>query len=199
MSDDYASVARLAIADPPYPRFVGAGGMKSRAARWYGTGQRSAKDRPADVHADAAEWDDPSRHRRLLLDLCDDYDGWAIATTPDGLFAYGDLPPECRVMVWVRPNATPGAHRIRSLYEVVIVFPPAGRRSNRNGAGMVPDVLTCRIPRIGFPGAKPITWTHWVLDALGYRPGDIVADLFPGSGMVERAINERQLALEGIG
>lgn len=178
-------VARLAIADPPYPPFVGSGGTKNRASRWYGTGQRSTKDQPADVHDEAHEWDDPARHRRLLLDLLDEFDGFAIATSPDGIAAYGELPAAMRIMAWVKPNAAPGSHRIRSLWEPVLLYPPAGRRSNRGGVGMVPDVLTCALPaRRTFIGAKPPEWTRWVLDALSYEEGDEVVDLFPGSGSV---------------
>ena len=179
---------KLAIADPPYPPFVGAGGFKPRASRWYGMKQRSSTDVAADTHPAAQDWDDPATHRRLLESLQDSYDGWAIATTPDGIAAYGPLPPPCRIMAWVRPNASPGAHRLRSLWEAVIVFPPAGRRSNRGGAGSVPDVLTHPVPR-GFRGSKPPEWTHWVLDALSFNPGvDTVDDLFPGSGAVASAI-----------
>lgn len=185
---------RLAIADPPYPPFVGAGGRKNRASRWYGDGQRSVKDQPADRHPEAAEWDDPARHRRLLLELLNQYDGWAIATSPDGIAAYGNLPAECRIMAWIRPNAAPGSHRLRSLWEPVILFPPAGRRSNRNGAGCVPDVLTAALGRRTFIGAKPPAWVEWVLDALGYDPEtDRVDDLFPGSGVVAEVLRNRTL------
>lgn len=187
---------RLAIADPPYPPFHGAGGRRPRASRWYGDNQRSQKDKPADRHSAAAEWDDLPRHRQLLLDLMDGYDGWAIATTPDGLAAYGPLPPPCRILAWVKPNAAPGSHRLRSLWEPVILYPPVGRRSNRNGAGMVADVLTCALPRQrGFIGAKPRQWVEWVLDALGYDPAtDTVDDLFPGSGAVAAVIAQGRIA-----
>lgn len=186
----------LAIADPPYPPLIGSGGRKNRASRWYGTGQRSRKDRPADNHPEAHLWDDPSTHRQLLLQLMEKYDGWAIATSPDGIAAYGDLPVGVRIMVWVKPNATPGSHRIRSLWEPVILYPPAGRRSNRNGVGMTPDVLTANAPRIGFPGAKPEQWTRWVLDAMTYDPNaDQVDDLFSGSGSVGDAVGVAQPAL----
>lgn len=146
------------------------------------------KDKPADYHPDAHHWDNPAHHRALLETLTATYDGWAIATSPDGIAAYGPLPKECRIAVWVKPNATPGAHRIRSLWEAVIVYPPVGRRSNRGGTGMVPDVLTCPAPRKGFPGAKPPEWTRWVLDMLTHQPGDTVDDLFVGSGSVTAAI-----------
>lgn len=186
---------RLAIADPPYPPFIGSGGRKNRASRWYGEGQRSRTDRPADVHPDAAEWDDPARHRALLVELLDTYDGFAVATSPDGLAAYGDLPAAARLMAWVKPNAQPGAHRLRSMWEPVILYPPAGRRSNR-GVGMVPDVLTAPVTP-GFIGAKPLQWVGWVLDAMSYDPDtDTVDDLFPGSGAVGTALGSRPLPLE---
>src|SRR5688500_3178182 len=180
---------RLAIADPPYPPFIGSGGRKNRASRWYGTGQRSRTDKPADVHPDAALWDDPATHRALIERLTADYDGFAIATSPDGLAAYGELPVGARIMAWVKPNAIPGSHRLRSMWEPVILFPPAGRRSNRGGVGAMPDVLTEPAPRRGFHGAKPEAWSRWVLAAMGFDPAaDTVDDLFTGSGMVTVAI-----------
>lgn len=179
---------RLAIADPPYPPFIGAGGRKNRASRWYGDGQRSRTDRPADVHPEAAEWDDPVRHRQLLLDLLAEFDGFAIATSPDGVAAYGPLPAATRLLAWVKPNAQPGSHRLRSMWEAVILYPPEGRRSNRGGAGALPDVLIEPAPR-GFIGAKPPAWTRWVLDALSYNAEtDEVTDLFAGSGAVAAAL-----------
>ena len=179
---------KLVIADPPYPPFVGSGGKKNRASRWYGNGQRSATDRPADFHPSASEWDSNERHRQLLLDLMARYDGWAIATSPDGLAAYGDLPVGSRIMAWIKPNACPGSHRILSLWEPVIVYPPVGRRSNRGGAGSTKDVLTENCQR-GFRGQKPERWTHWVLDALSYCPStDSVEDIFSGSGSVAKAV-----------
>jgi hypothetical protein len=178
---------RLAIADPPYPPMLGAGGRKNRASRWYGNAQRSTTDRAADRHDDAAEWDDPLRHRLLLEHLVGHYDGWAIATSPDGVAAYGLLPAAARVMCWVKPNAMPGAHRLRSSWEAVIVLVPEGRRSNRGGRGQISDVLVAPVRRLGFKGAKPDEWTWWVLEALGYADGDTLDDLFPGSGAVGSA------------
>lgn len=191
-------MSRLAIADPPYPpsrgeRFDLADGgarevVRSRARRWYGDGTRSADQTVADFHPDAAEWDDPARHRRLLDELVDEFDGWAIATSADGLRCYWPLPISSRVMVWVRPNALPTSRRIASMHELVIVLPPRARRARVAGAHQVPDVLTAPAPSIGFPGAKPPAWTRWVLDALGYDPDvDELVDVFPGSGSVAAA------------
>lgn len=185
---------RLAIADPPYPPSRGIGGIKPRASRWYGDNQRSQTDRPSDNHPDARVYDDPAAHRALLDRLCDEYDGWAIATTPDGLQTYGDLPLGTRIMAWVKPNAQPGSHRLRSSWEPVIVLPPASRCSNRGGVGQMSDVLVANTPG-GFIGAKPHEWTRWVLDALGYDPeADTVDDIFRGSGAVAAAIAQGVLA-----
>ena len=161
---------------------------RSRACRWYADdGVRAQHDRQADHHAAAREWDDPTRHRALLEQLAAEYDGWAIATCPDGLEVYAPIPVNARVLIWVKPNAIPGGHRIRQMWEPVIVMPPEGRWNRRGG--QVPDVLTARVPTVGFAGAKPPQWTRWVLDALGYDPDtDEVTDVFPGSGLVSQAI-----------
>lgn len=179
---------RLAIADPPYPPYTGTGGRKPRGSRWYGADHRGNNRSAADLHPAADEWESPERHRLLLLDLEANYDGWAIATAPDALEIYAPLPVGVRIGVWVKPNGIPGSHRLRSVWEPIIIRVPAGRRRNV-GRGAIPDVLTAPSPRTGFAGAKPEAWTHWVLDAFSYDPGaDIVEDLFPGSGAVAAAV-----------
>lgn len=188
---------RLAIADPPYPPMLGERRDKpggpvrvysySRARRYYGNGTRPAEETPADFHADAGEWDDEARHRRLLEELLEQYDGWAIATTPDGLRCYHPLPVPARIMVWHRPNAQAGSNRLASKWEAVILYTPEGRRAVR-GPLQVSDVLKATVRYTGFPGAKPPEWTRWVLDAMGYDADiDTVDDLFPGSGAVATA------------
>lgn len=183
---------KLAIADPPYPPMfsvrhdLAAGGerltQRSRATQWYGE------------HPDAGDYDDLNTHRALMADLIDRYDGWAIATTPDGLGAYHPLPVAARVMAWVRPRAQPGGHRLLSMWEPVIVYVPACRRARTSGR--VPDVLTAAVPQAGFIGEKPAVWTRWVLDALGHDPDtDTVTDLFPGSGAVSAAAAQDVLNL----
>lgn len=183
---------RLAIADPPYPPMYAerrdrpTGPLRltsrSRAVRWYGGTAGSS-----DHHPRAADWDDLNTHRQLMLELLDEFDGWAIATTPDGLGAYHPLPVSARVMAWHRPTAMPGGSRLASRWEPVIVFMPESRR-DRAAGDRVSDVLTANVSRSGFIGAKPPEWTRWVLAALGYEPGeDEVVDIFPGSGAVAAA------------
>lgn len=204
---------RLAIADPPYPPILSErrdrpGGnvrvtYRSRATRWYGeppgvVRHNRGRTRPADYHPDAADYDDLSTHRRLLERLVEEYDGWAIATTPDGLGAYHPLPVAARVMAWTRAGAIPGGHRIQSAWEAVIVLPPEGRRARTAGPRML-DTLATRVHSGGFVGAKPPEWTRWVLEALGFAAGDTVDDLFPGSGAVAAEIHRVRAELGGRG
>jgi hypothetical protein len=192
---------RLAIADPPYPphtteRYDTADGRprvttRSRARRYYGDGTRCADERPADFHPAAGEWDDPARHRALLEQLLDEYDGWAIATTLDGLDCYRPLPVPARTMIWQKLSTPRGSGRIAVTLEAVIAYAPADRRARGRGPfAQVPDYLRCEPPAgAKFAGAKPPRWTRWVLDALGYDPdADTVADLFPGSGYVSTEV-----------
>lgn len=190
---------RLCIADPPYPpqrserRDLAGGGVRvvsrSRSQRWYGDHSDRGGNKAADWHPAAAEWDDPRRHRLLLEQLLDEFDGWAIATTPDGLDCYRPLPVPAHTMAWVKPRAMPTAHALTSSWEPVIVYVPEGRRARRGSAALqVPDVLSAAPPGAGFAGAKPAAWTRWVLTALGYDSGtDELVDLFPGSGAVSAA------------
>lgn len=193
---------RLAIADPPYPPYAdrsarGNGGwLQSRARYWYSDqASHSGTAYAADHHDDAHDWDKAATHRALLETLHAEYDGWAIATSSDGGPWYGDLPRGGRQMIWVNPKSMSGASRVRSIHELVLTFVPAERRRMSSGPS-VNDVLIEPSQATGFPGAKPPRWTHWVLDALGYDPDtDTVADLFPGSGAVTRAIEYYQAAM----
>lgn len=172
---------KLAIADPPY---------LGRAVRWYGEGGRASGGglHRADVHPDAAEWDDPETHRALVRRLEGDFDGWALAASPDSLPLYLAEAPAVRVMVWHKRNAVPSGSRIRACWEPVLISTP---RTSRAFGVPVNDVLDAPAPGGGFAGAKPAAWTRWVLAALGYDPEtDEVADLFAGSGSVTAELRQ---------
>ena len=154
---------KLAIADPPYPPLRREDGRTHRrASRYYGGRPLSKTDNGPDFHPDAARWDDPKNHRLLLESLLDQYDGFAIATAPDGLEAYAPLPAACKILSWVKPTAPPGSHLIRTMWEPVICLTPKGRRSNRAMGRSVPGVLIQAAPRKNFVGAKPAEWFAWV-------------------------------------
>jgi len=177
---------KLCIADPPY---------LGRAVRWYGTGGcgNGHGKGQADNHPEANRWDDPKSHIALVKDLQSNYDGWAIALTVHSLSTYlsvldTDSRNGIRVCVWHKPSASPSGSRIGNHWEPVIVKVAKDRKGRQNDLKNTKDVLTANPNRKGFVGSKPIQWTHWVLDLMGYQEGDEVIDLFNGSGAVKEAI-----------
>ena len=188
---------RLAIADPPY---------LGRAARHYGPGanaretfgsgpKRSSTGRRASSyatteHPDAAEWDDPATHRRLLDELERDFDAYAVAGWPTSLPVYLEHRPDLRVAVWHKTRAVPGGSRIITSWEPVYLRLPDHRLPRAPGMS-VRDVLTHHADGQRHTGAKPPAWTRWVLTLLGYDPDrDTVVDLFPGSGAVSTELTQ---------
>ena len=153
----------FAYADPPYP---------GQVARHY-----------AD-QAGACE----VNHAILIGTLCRDYpDGWALSTSSTALRYVLDLCPEdVRVGAWVKPfasfkpNVNPGY-----TWEPVIFR--GGRKLGRK-VPTVRDYVSCNITlKRGLSGAKPDAVCDWILSFLGFRDGDTLDDLFPGTGPMSRA------------
>ena len=176
---------KIAIADPPY---------LGRAVRWYGVGgcgDGYGKGQ-ADQHPEAYLWDQPQTHQQLVKDLDEQYDAWAIAMSVHSLSTYlqvveTDSRNGIRVGVWHKPSASPSGSRIANHWEPVLFRIPADRRAWGKGES-VKDVFSAPPLRSNFVGAKPPSWTEWVLDVLGYMPGDEVTDIFAGSGAVTKAL-----------
>jgi hypothetical protein len=153
---------RLAYADPPYP------------------GLARAK------YAREPSYAGEVNHAELVARLGRDYpDGWALST---GAYALRDVlplcPPGARVCAWVKPN---GVSRkswgLHNAWEPLIVV---GGRQEPPG---VRDWLRAK-PAIGggsLVGRKPLAFCAWLFDCLGMQPGDALADLYPGTGIVGRA------------
>lgn len=182
---------KLCIADPPY---------LGRAVRWYGAGgcgDGYGKGQ-ADNHPEAHIWDDPKTHQMLVHDLEEQYDGWAIAMSVHSLSTYlqiieTDSRNGIRVCVWHKPSAVQSGSRISNNWEPVLIRVPTSRKGWASGRQRTTDVATINPPRHGFVGAKPVEWTHWILDLLGYEDGDEVVDLFHGSGNVTLALETPRL------
>jgi hypothetical protein len=82
--------------------------------------------------------------------------------------------------------------RIAYTWEPVIFMP--GRDRSKEGASVGRDHMAESITmQKGLPGAKPEKFCSWVLDLMGWMPGDEVADLFPGTGVMGRVSAKRQL------
>lgn len=161
---------RFAYADPPY---------LGLAQKFYGH-----------LHPEAAEYDKPETHQRLIDRLCDEYDGWAMSLHSPALREILPMcPPDVRVMAWVKPFASfkPGVG-VAYAWEPVIFR--GGRKRTRQQM-TVRDWCAVNITlKRGFTGAKPRDVVLWMLDVLNAQPDDDIVDLFPGSGAVSEAIEQ---------
>lgn len=157
----------MAYADPPY---------LGLAEKFYGH-----------LHAEAAEYDKPETHQRLIERLCADFDGWAMSLhTPTLRTILPMCPPEARVAAWVKPFASfkPGVG-VAYTWEPVIFW---GGRKRPKEAGTVRDHIAENITlKRGFQGAKPDNVCFWIFEILGMQADDEFTDVFHGSGAVGRA------------
>lgn len=139
------------------------------------------------LHSEAAEYDKPETHQRLIDRLCDEYDCWALSLhSPSLRLILPMCPADVRVMAWTKPFASfkPGVG-VAYTWEPVIVR--GGRRRSREQC-TVRDY--CAVPitlKRGFTGAKPAEFCYWLFEVLNLEPGDTFDDVFPGSGAVGSA------------
>lgn len=163
---------RIAYADPPFP---GQAGLYA--------------DQPGTV----GEVD----HAALLREL-ETYDGWALSTSSDpGLRLILPLcPVGVKVCPWVKPRGVDKKSRgLNRTWEPLIVSP-----ARRDRPGMR-DWLKAHAARGGgtLIGRKPLAFCRFMFRAVGLRPGDSLADLYPGTGIVGRAWAEASRSSRGDG
>ena len=163
---------RFCYADPPY---LGV------AQKHYGA-----------LHDEAHHYDTVDGHAQLIDRLvCEFPDGWALSASSPSLQTLLALcPTDVRVMPWVKPFASfkPGVG-VAYAWEPVIVR--GGRKRSREQP-TVRDWVSANITmERGFPGAKPRAFALWIMDVLNVQKGDELVDLFPGSGAMQAAFDER--------
>ena len=167
---------QFAYADPPY----------------LGNGKR----RYAPFHDNANEYDTKEAHLTLVNKLVNEYnDGWALSCNPKDLqWLLPAMPNDVRVCAWAKTF-----HQIRVNVSVQYAWEPVlirGGRYMRHRRPMTRDWISGTIAmRKGLPGAKPDYFFNWVLAMLGYQNGDIVHDIFPGTGGLSEAL--KQFSSEG--
>jgi len=142
-------------------------------------------------HPEAGIWDTVQAHQDLIEKLVSEYpDGWALSASSPSLRTLLSLCPESvRVLAWVKPFSIfkPGVG-LAYTWEPVIFY--GGRKISRKQP-TVKDHLVCNITlKKGLCGAKPSAFCEWVLRCLNYQPGDTVDDLFPGTGIFGKVLNE---------
>lgn len=160
----------FAYADPPYPG----------CASYY-------KNDP-----NAAE----VNHEILIGSLELSYpDGWALSTSVSGLaccLPFIQVP--WHVGAWCKTNPKPyrGQRIIRSWEPVIFGgIDPKGKPTIR-------DWMSSSMPRrrndgsSGLLGSKPPEFCFWVLFMLGFREGDALEDLFPGTASMTAAVRKME-------
>lgn len=159
---------RLAYADPPYP------------GKSY-------------VYKGHEDYDGEVDHTELVERLVDGWpDGWALSTSAEALPDVLRLcPPGVRVAAWHRGERPTKSRWPLNAWEPVIYtggrqeVPRAGATRRLDSLVYHARARTTDAARV--TGAKPAEFLWWLFDLLGARPGDELADLFPGSGGVSRA------------
>lgn len=156
------------------------------------------------LHPDAMDWDDALTHSQLINRLVTEYpDGWAMsASSPSLRVLLPMCPTDIRVGAWVKPFH---AYKkgVRPAYAWEPVLYRGGRNTNpptpeKGGKAITPkDFISANITlRKGLTGAKPEPFCRWVLHLLGWQPGDEVADLFPGTGVMGLVADRAALELD---
>ena len=160
---------KFAYADPPY----------------LGNGKR----RYAPFHENSGQYDTKEAHLQLVEQLVTDYqDGWALSCNPKDLkWLLPSMPDDVRVCAWTKTF-----HQIRVNVSVQYAWEPVilcGGRDVRHRRPMTRDWSSgCIAMRKGLPGAKPQYFFNWVVAMLGYESGDVIDDLFPGTGGLTDAL-----------
>jgi hypothetical protein len=168
---------RLGYADPPYP----------------GQARRHYKNDPSGIAAEEVD------HKELIEHLLQQYDGWALSTNEPGIEHIKDLFPKgffkenhIRIAPWVKPWAffKPWV-RVQYTWEPVL-YVPTRPRGTKEIPSTRDHVIANATRKKGTCGAKPPEFCDWILDLLGWQPGDTVDDLYPGSGAFTEAIQRRE-------
>lgn len=159
---------RMAYADPPY---------LGQSRKHYSG------------HADYAGEVD---HDGLIGRLINEYpDGWALSCSSPSLRTLLPLcPADVRVAAWVKPFHI-FKKGVRPAYAWEPVIFTGGRNKGhkpplKGGQANTPrDWVSANITlKRGLVGVKPEAFCFWLFDLLNLQTGDILDDLYPGSGAV---------------
>ncbi len=149
-------------------------------------------------HPDGLCWDDEGTHDSLVAGLIRNFpDGWALsASSPSLATILRFCPPDVRVAAWVKPFCA-FKRGVRPCYawEPVIFWrgrnppivthpPPIKGGEQTTPKDFIAESITLRK---GLTGAKPERVCEWILELLGFREGDELVDLFPGTGAMGKA------------
>ena len=127
-------------------------------------------------------------HAELVTRLVDEYpDGWALCMhTPSLKTILPMCPDDVRVMAWVKPFAV-FKPNVNPAYTWEPVIVRGGRKRTRQQA-TVRDWVSANITlKRGMVGVKPDEFSFWLFEVLNLQPGDVMDDIFPGTGAITNA------------
>lgn len=134
------------------------------------------------LHNEAAKWDDRQSHIDLIARMTEEFpDGWVYSCNPKDLaWLLPHMPEGARVGAWCKTFFQIRKTHTQYAWEPIIFY---GGRVENGRKPMVRDWLSCRrAMQKGVPGAKPDEFNDWVIELLNAKEGDMVVDIFPGSG-----------------
>lgn len=133
-------------------------------------------------------------HASLIAQL-QSYDAWALSTSSVALPEILPLcPSKTRIAAWVKPFAVfkPNVNPAYAWEPVLFVTPRKRSRAEPTTVDWLAAPITLQR---GVVGAKPDQFFWWILDLLGYEPGDTMEDLYPGTGRFSQIIAARDSQL----
>lgn len=131
-------------------------------------------------------------HAALIQHLRTEYpDGWALSCSSPSLKHILALCPDgVRVMAWVKPFCAFKAN-VNPAYAWEPVIVSGGRPRRNRKEPTVRDWIAESITlKKGLCGAKPKAFCYWLFDVLNVRVGDVLDDLFPGTGIVTESLRD---------
>lgn len=141
-------------------------------------------------------WDDPETHRLAIENLRDEFpDGWAMSLSEPSLRVLLPMTPEgTRTMPWCKSFASfkPNVG-LAHTWEPVFLY--GGRRIGRDKPTVKDHLVEPITLKKGLTGAKPIRFCQWVIAALGMEPDDELVDIFPGTAVMGRVLDQGRLAV----
>lgn len=130
-------------------------------------------------------------HTVLLAYLCENFDGWALSCSSSSLkqiLALPTCPDDVRIASWVKPFCSfkPGVNPAYA-WEPVLFY---GAKKRNRDEDTVRDFLSENITlQKGIHGAKPLKFCYWIFDLLGVAETDEFIDIFPGTGIFNKALS----------
>ena len=149
-------------------------------------------------HNEAFVWDDTTAHLDLVARLVDEYpDGWALSCTPNDLRMYLPvMPDDVRVCAWTKTFHQIRPTTVQYAWEPVILR--GGRKDNKRSP-MVRDWWSGRATQgQNLKGAKPEKFCRWIVDLLNFQDGDTLDDLFPGTGVMGKVLQQNTFSFESL-